>query len=586
EPFPVVCRKYEDCQLEILEPSVKTVPCGNAGSGTSVSTPPQGISADLVDAGFGTAKDYERLTEVGVDPNGKIALIERSDRLTFEPYIACRLASDLGIRAVVFATFFSEHTAFRKDAFPSALIPAVSIPYKEAQQLRDKMRKQKVRIRLKNIVEIEENGISCNVIGDLVGVEYPEEVVTITAHHDSWFEGANDNASGVALVLETARLLKKSYKPKRTLRFISFGAEESGSENFFEWAVGSFHYVNKQGGEIKNIVANVNLDAPCYGDMVAVRATPEMTTFVKEIIRDLDLETIFKVLDMPTSWTDHWSFVMAGVPSVNFGSYSRTAYEKIYHTNYDVPLNVSYLLIAPVSEVLLALVKGLDSAEVLPYDFIPTAERLERELASRKAKLKGTVNVSKALEKTRRLKVLARKFNRLKEKHLRGAGLNIDIKVANRLQLETCSLLNRSMIGTGGGTNKEAAWIISEHLDMLVMMKKAVKALQRKNLRQTIAALSSLRTMDWGLNVNLNTYNETFDLMLKRNRYPGIYINAMTELLSLKGKLKKENADVSIELSSIKEKHEKTVREVRKKISSQEVAITKSSKNLMQAISE
>jgi hypothetical protein len=95
ERFPVVSRNYKDCQLTILEPTVETIPCVNGG--TSVSTPPQGIQAELIDVGFGTLKDYERLKKKGVDPTGKIALIERSDRLTSWADIPCRLAKDFGI---------------------------------------------------------------------------------------------------------------------------------------------------------------------------------------------------------------------------------------------------------------------------------------------------------------------------------------------------------------------------------------------------------------------------------------------------------------------------------------------------------
>ncbi|NIW12866.1 MAG: M20/M25/M40 family metallo-hydrolase, partial [Candidatus Thorarchaeota archaeon] len=301
ERFTAVTRNYKDCQLKILEPSVETVPCVNGG--TSVSTPLQGIRADLIDAGFGTIKDYERLKKRGVDTKGKIALIERSDRLTSWPDIPCRLAKDYGVEAVIFTTFFSEHRAFRKDAFPFAPIPVISVPYKVAQSLRAKMRKQNVKVELRNIIETNENGFSYNVIGELVGSKYPEETITLTTHHDTWFGGANDNASAVAIILEVAKILSENFKPKRTIKFISFGAEESGSNNFFEWSVGSFEYVKKHPEEMKNTIANINLDIPAFGDTVVLRATPEMTTFAKETVKGLDLETIFKVTKMTTTST-------------------------------------------------------------------------------------------------------------------------------------------------------------------------------------------------------------------------------------------------------------------------------------------
>jgi len=543
-----------------------------------VSTPPQGIRADLIDAGFGTVKDYERLEKRGVDTKGKIALIERSDRLTSWPDIPCRLAKDFGVEAVIYTTFFSEHKAFRKDAFPFAPIPVVSVPYEVAQSLRAKMRKQNAKVELKNIIETNENGVSYNVIGELVGSKYPEEIITLTTHHDTWFGGANDNASAVAIILEIAKILSENFKPKRTIKFISFGAEESGSKSFFEWSVGSFEYVKKHSEEMKNSIANINLDVPAFGDTVILRATPEMTTFVKELVKDLGLETIFKVTKMTTTSTDHWSFVMCGVPSVNFGEEKR-AYEKIYHTNYDAPANVSRYLLEYSSRVMLSLVSRLDSADILPYDFLPTVKKLENDLFSRRVKTRGVIDISRLLKKTRKLKALTQEFNELKRRKVKK-----DVKSINRSQLEICTLLNRQMIGTGDKINKDAAWVIAECLDMLVNLKTAVEALRNNNLEKAIKSLGSLRTMSWGLNVNLKVYNQTLDLMTKNSRYPGIYSNIMAEMLSLLKKKRNKKIDVSKELSSIEKEFNDKLEEVNAKLSVLEESVEKSSQKLMQMI--
>ena len=162
---------------------------------------------------------------------------------------------------------------------------------------------------------------------------------------------------------------------------------------------------------MKNNVANINLDVPAFGDTVRLRATPEMTTFVKQLVKDHDLEMIFKVTNMTTTSTDHWSFVMCGVPSVNFGL-EMTAYEKIYHTNYDTPANVSRYLLEYSSKVALSLISRLDSLDVLPYDFLPTAKKLENYLNSRRDKTRGFIDISKLLKKTRKLKTLTQEFNK------------------------------------------------------------------------------------------------------------------------------------------------------------------------------
>ncbi len=440
------------------------------------------------------------------------------------------------------------------------------------------MREQNVKVELKNIVETNEDGVSYNVIGELVGSKYPEEIITLTAHHDTWFGGANDNASAVAIILEIAKILSENFKPKRTIKFISFGAEESGSKNFFEWSVGSFEYVNKHSEEMKNIVANINLDPPAFGDTVLLRATPEMTTFVKESIKNLDLEMIFKVTKMTQTGTDHWSFVTCGVPSVDFDSHT-PAYEKIYHTNYDTPANVSRYLLEYSSKVILSLTSRLDSVDILPYDFLPTAKKLENDLSSRRVKTKGVTDISRLLKKTRKLKVLTQEFNELKSRKVEK-----DAKSINRSQLEICSLLNRHMIGTGREINKDAAWVIAECLDMLVNLKTAVEALRNNNLEKAIRSLGSLRTMSWGLNVNLKVYNQTLDLMTKHSRYPGIYSNVMAEMLSLLKKKRSKKIDVSKELSSIEKEFNDKLEEVNVKLSVLEENVEKSSQKLMRMI--
>ena len=73
------------------------------------------------------------------------------------------------------------------------------------------------------------DSISCNVIGELKGSLYPDEIVVVCGHYDSIWQGvgASDNAGGTAIVMELARVFAK-HGSKRTIRFIAFGSEERG----------------------------------------------------------------------------------------------------------------------------------------------------------------------------------------------------------------------------------------------------------------------------------------------------------------------------------------------------------------------
>src|SRR6185437_623310 len=72
---------------------------------------------------------------------------------------------------------------------------------------------------------------SANVIGDIKGSEYPEQVIIVSGHLESWDlgTGAIDDAAGVAVSMETANLIKKLHlKPKRTIRVVAWMNEENG----------------------------------------------------------------------------------------------------------------------------------------------------------------------------------------------------------------------------------------------------------------------------------------------------------------------------------------------------------------------
>jgi glycyl-tRNA synthetase (class II) len=90
--------------------------------------------------------------------------------------------------------------------------------------------------------------------------------------------------------------------------------------------------------------------------------------------------------------------------------------------------------------------------------------------------------------------------------------------------------------------------------------------------------------MSWGLNVNLNVYNQTFDLISKHSRYPGIYPNVMAEMLSLLKKRESKKIDVSKELSSIDKEFNDKLEKVSAKLSALEENVEKSSQKLLQLI--
>ncbi|MGZ3461001.1 MAG: M28 family peptidase [Archangium sp.] len=95
-----------------------------------------------------------------------------------------------------------------------------------------------------------------NLIAEVRGTEHPDEVVLVGAHYDAYYSGADDNSSGVAAMLEMARLAAGK-RFARTVRFMGFDLEELGS-------VGSTRYVQAHPGE--EIVAAIVFDCIGYRD--------------------------------------------------------------------------------------------------------------------------------------------------------------------------------------------------------------------------------------------------------------------------------------------------------------------------------
>lgn len=110
-------------------------------------------------------------------------------------------------------------------------IPAAAVSAPDVELLQRLAKRGPVRISLTLTPKPVRDGTSQNVIGEIAGSEKPEEIILVGAHIDSWDlgTGAIDDGAGTAIVLGAAKLIKAlPAPPKRTIRFLLFGAEEQG----------------------------------------------------------------------------------------------------------------------------------------------------------------------------------------------------------------------------------------------------------------------------------------------------------------------------------------------------------------------
>ncbi len=111
-------------------------------------------------------------------------------------------------------------------------IPALAISTKDAEYLSDQIEKDpNVQISVFSDAENFEKKLSHSVVGEIKGSDFPDEIILVGGHLDSWDlgEGAHDDGTGCAQSMAVLETLKSmNYKPKRTIRCVLFMNEENG----------------------------------------------------------------------------------------------------------------------------------------------------------------------------------------------------------------------------------------------------------------------------------------------------------------------------------------------------------------------
>lgn len=123
------------------------------------------------------------------------------------------------------------HTGAMRYDTAYAKIPAVAIGLQDADWLSATLKTTAVNTTIKTYGRLLPDTIGHNVIGELRGTEFPDEIITVGGHLDSWdnCEGAHDDGAGVVQTIEILRAYKAlGYKPKHTIRFVLFANEENG----------------------------------------------------------------------------------------------------------------------------------------------------------------------------------------------------------------------------------------------------------------------------------------------------------------------------------------------------------------------
>ncbi len=211
--------------------------------GNSIGTGKNGVTAEVI-----KVDSFDELEKRKDEVNGKVVFYNYKFNDTYvNTFLAYRdanqyrgqgpsRAAKYGAKAVIVRSMShaadnNPHTGATRYDSAYEKIPAVAIGLRDADRLSKQIEESKVTVRMQTNGHFLPDTIGHNIIGELIGTQFPKEYITVGGHLDSWdnCEGAHDDGAGCVQTMEILRALKAiGYRPKHTIRFVLFANEENG----------------------------------------------------------------------------------------------------------------------------------------------------------------------------------------------------------------------------------------------------------------------------------------------------------------------------------------------------------------------
>ncbi|MBC7884998.1 MAG: M20/M25/M40 family metallo-hydrolase [Saprospiraceae bacterium] len=228
--------------------------------GNSVSTPGKGITAEVIEV-----QSLDEVENLGfANIKGKVVFFNRPmdptqirtfsayggavDQRAYGPSKAAEYGAVAAIvRSMTTASDDFPHTGLTIYNDSLQRIPGIAISTNDADKLSAKLKTGRIKVFLKTNCKMMGMRPAPTVIGEMTGSEFPDEIILIGGHLDSWDvgQGAHDDGSGCMQAMEVLRIFEATgYKPKRTIRAVLFSNEENG-------LVGGINYakISNESGE-------------------------------------------------------------------------------------------------------------------------------------------------------------------------------------------------------------------------------------------------------------------------------------------------------------------------------------------------
>lgn len=362
EPVNYVGWHRGEVSLEMISPVARPIDCI-----TLPHSPPADLEAAIIDLGDGAPSDFAKhadaipgkmvMVNSKTSPRGMSRWVHRNEK-----YGRSILAGATGFIFVNHYPAYGPATGGVGNN-DRGLIPAISIAYEDGAYLQRLMRRKgEIVLRLESTDRFEEL-VSWNIVGELPGTDANPDLVMLGCHVDGHdiSQGAHDPASGAAAVMEAARVLAKyGGKLPHTVRFALWGIEEIG-------LIGSTAYVRKHENELDRIRFYFNMDAAGGNAQkdVVLNEWPDLEPVFEGWAEEMALG--FKVGESVSAHSDHFPFLMAGVPTGGMQQVERDLSGRGYgHTRYDTLDKVDILGLREASALASRLALRLASTSDWP----------------------------------------------------------------------------------------------------------------------------------------------------------------------------------------------------------------------------
>ena len=269
------------------------------GLGGSIATPKGGIKAEVV-----VVNSFDELDETKSNVRGKIVLFNVPFTTYGETvqyrYKGASSAARYGalaslIRSVGSWSMNTPHTGAMTYDRDQPKIPHAAITMEDAMMLgRLQGRGEKIVLHLRMEARSVADRWSRNVIAELPGSEFPEEIVVLGGHIDSWDvgQGAHDDAGGCVAAWQAVKLIKElGLQPKRTLRVVLWTNEENGGR-------GNKNYRDEHFDELKDHILAIESDGGVFDPrgfgFTGSDEARDILTDVSRLLLPIDANAIFK----------------------------------------------------------------------------------------------------------------------------------------------------------------------------------------------------------------------------------------------------------------------------------------------------